>query len=441
MGPSIRIVVGFGAALLFSRGGEGQGVATSYIYTQAAQFDPQATLNGSERFPAGASLRLVSNGVKREVVPAFAASADAAVSFDGRRVLFAGKRKSSDPWAIWEISLAGGAPRRITKEDEPEDSIAPFYLPDDRIVYAQRSATGFQLMRLSLTGRDSLQLTYGPGNRVPSDVLLDGRILFEAADARGARDIFAVYPDGAGVETYRCDHGPDRHSARQLASGDVVFQTGGRFARFTSARAVQVDVPQPQGEIGGAMAEIAPGDWLVSIRSAPEKQYSLCRWRGGEPAAVATEALQPVLVRPRAAPKRFPSAIRERAGANLLCLNVYTSRESVPAASVSTARVWALADTGSPVLLGQAPVERDGSFYVQTPGERPIRFELLDSAGRIVAAEKGWFWARRGEQRVCVGCHAGPERAPENSVPMTLLRSTEPASLALPIQTSQGGAK
>ena len=36
---------------------------------------------------------------------------------------------------------------------------------------------------------------------------------------------------------------------------------------------------------------------------------------------------------------------------------------------------------------------------------------------------------RRGEQRVCVGCHAGPETAPENAVPTILLKSTTPADL------------
>ena len=75
---------------------------------------------------------------------------------------------------------------------------------------------------------------------------------------------------------------------------------------------------------------------------------------------------------------------------------------------MTAVRVWALDDAGSAVSLGQAPVERDGSFYVQAPGERAVRFELLDRAGKTVAAEKGWFWARRGEQRICVGM---PRRA------------------------------
>jgi hypothetical protein len=123
----------------------------------------------------------------------------------------------------------------------------------------------------------------------------------------------------------------------------------------------------------------------------------------------------------------------DRQGANLLCLNVYTSKLNIAAGSVARVRVWARREGASAsmtgVSLGEAPVEKDGSFFINPPSETAIRFELLDRSGKIVAAEKGWFWARRGEQRVCVGCHAGPERAPENAVPQVLLHSTEPVRM------------
>jgi hypothetical protein len=48
----------------------------------------------------------------------------------------------------------------------------------------------------------------------------------------------------------------------------------------------------------------------------------------------------------------------------------------------------------------------------------------------VIEAEHGWFWMRQGEQRVCVGCHAGPERAPENAVPKVLLRKDVPVRMA-----------
>jgi hypothetical protein len=63
------------------------------------------------------------------------------------------------------------------------------------------------------------------------------------------------------------------------------------------------------------------------------------------------------------------------------------------------------------------------------PSDQPLAIELLDSAGKTLKREAGFFWMRRGEQRACVGCHAGPETSPENAVPMILLKSTTPADM------------
>jgi hypothetical protein len=148
---------------------------------------------------------------------------------------------------------------------------------------------------------------------------------------------------------------------------------------------------------------------------------------------VGPNAWQPVPVRVRPATPYHPSGLGNREGANLLCLNSYVSKsERIPKGSVAEVRVWGLNERGSAVAMGKAPVETDGSFYVQAPSETPLRFELLDSAGKTVAAEKGWFWARKGEQRVCVGCHAGPERAPENVTPQVLTRTQKPVPMGKP---------
>jgi hypothetical protein len=419
-------------------------ISVPYIYTEAPRYQDHAP----ERFPAGASLQIISKGRKRPLVSGFAASADAAISFDGRSVLFSGKQKSADPWQIWEVPVAGGAARRVTSF--AEDAVTPFYLPAEKIVYARRTAQGFQIEVMQLAGAEPLRLTYTPGDHLICDVLRDGRVLFEAAhpDARSAvRELYTVYTDGSGVETHRCDHGRDRHAGRELSTGDIVFEYAARLARFTSARAVQLELPASGGEFAGPIAEISPGEWLVAYRPNSAMPYALYRWRAGQGppenvfTARGTNALQPVLVQPHTVPKRHPSGLSDRQGANLLCLSTYISRsEKIPAGSVASVRVSAL-DKGLPVTLGQAPVARDGSFFVQVPSETPIRFELLDAAGKSIVAEKGWFWARRGEQRICVGCHAGPERAPDNSAPQVLLQTQEPVKMALPVHGGKEGQK
>jgi hypothetical protein len=124
---------------------------------------------------------------------------------------------------------------------------------------------------------------------------------------------------------------------------------------------------------------------------------------------------------------------------HLLCLNAYTGKNNFAADSLRAVKVYTQDEQGHSQLLGEAPVEKDGSFYVRVPGDRPLRFELLNGSGATVKKEDGWFWLRGGEQRVCVGCHAGPETAPENAVPAVLLRSTVAADMtATPGQASGG---
>ncbi|MGA2345646.1 MAG: hypothetical protein ABSF93_06540 [Candidatus Sulfotelmatobacter sp.] len=408
----------------------------SFLYTVAEHYEPLAWIHGADRFGSGATIFIRNAQGKRPLVPGFAASADSAVSFDGQRVLFAGKLKVDDRWQIFEIALAGGEPRRITSGSE--DCIRPFYLPEDRIVYARKTAGRFVIEVMDLSGGKPVPLTYGPANFLPADVLRDGRILFESAYPLGAEsvpEIYTVYSDGSGVESYRCDHGAARHSGRQVSSGDVVFVSGHALGRFTSARAQEVKISAPAGEYAGELVETTAGDWLLSWRADAKAPFQLMLWTPGSAAlrrAVSeqdSDTVQPALLAARAVPNRHPSGLHDWPNANLLCLNAYTSKYPFAGGSIHSVRLYTRDRAGNPALLGTAPVERDGSFFVQVSTEQPLQIELLDSAGKTLKREAGFFWMRRGEQRACVGCHAGPETAPENAVPMILLKSTTPADM------------
>jgi hypothetical protein len=410
--------------------GAERATAPAYVFTAARQYDAQAWLDSGERFPAGASLILVSGGKRRPLAPGFHASADAAVSFDGTNILFSARPKAADKWQIWEAAVSGGAPRLIAASEG--NCIRPLYLPDGRIVFTRLFARSTDVQIVAAPGGKAEHLTHSTGQYLTSDVLRDGRILMEVAQPGRIRELFTVYPDGTGFESIRCDHGPDRSDARQLASGDVVFHTGGRLARFTSALAGQTELThQPPGEVAGPVAELSAGKWLVASRGKTQGNAGLFLWDAKSGTATPLEtpananALQPAVVTPRIPPREFPSALVEsRTTGNLLCLNARESKTPIPA-DVRTVRIYSKR-AGNPILLGEAPVERDGSFYVEVPADRPLRIELLDAAGKAVRAEKGWFWMRPSEQRICVGCHTGPERSPENKVPDVLLRTTVP---------------
>lgn len=364
------------ASIFLPAGNAGQ-AGDSYLVIESSKSDASAAARGAERFPAGSRLMLVSRNERHQIGKDFFAAADPAVSFDAKRVLFAGRENARSPWRIYEMELPGGPAKVITSGEG--DCIRPVYLPDS-IAYARRTLSGFQIDRLK--DGSANRLTYAPGNWLPSYVLEDGRILLDGPHTLG-RDIYTLYSDGSGIETVRCDHAGPRRNARQVDNGDIVFEAARGFGRFTSA-----------------LASALP----VSASAAPQP---------GVP------------VVPRPVPNRHPSGLHEKDGANLLCLSVYTSKLNIPEGSAARVRVYS-----STAVLGEAPIETDGSFYLHVPADTPLRFELLDAAGRALAAQKSWIWQRRGEQRVCIGCHAGPERAPENAVPKILLRDTTPVNLA-----------
>ena len=129
-------------------------------------------------FPPGRR-HLLKSGMERALLPDFAASADPAVSFDGEQRVVC--RESSRDRRLadlgdcdWRVGRRGGSPRRT------EDCIRPFYLPDDRIVYA-RKIEGRFVIEVKVHRRSRCRLTYSPGSALPTDILHDGRILFDAA--------------------------------------------------------------------------------------------------------------------------------------------------------------------------------------------------------------------------------------------------------------------
>lgn len=421
---------------------------TDIIVTAAPVYDALAELGGGERFPRGAQLLLVHNGAAAPLLRDFAATADADVSFDGKSVLFAGRKIASDCWQIWELTFSDRSLRRVISSQN--DAERPFYLPGGRIIWAQRTPKGFRIASdndgrvptqqfLNPTaGPGELSLTYTNGSAFPVDVLADGRILFESVFPLGSGSIpelYLTYADGSGVESYRCDHGRARWGGKQLSSGDVVFTHGTSLARFSSPYSHEQPISAPKGEYSGAIVEMQPGIWLVSARLGGATRYALELWKPGASTMISVLAgrnediVEPVLVTVRARPNRHPSGLHPWDYGNILALDARLSRAGDLKSVPTSVQLEMQNENGLTVPMGTAPVEQDGSFYVKVAADKPIRIALLNAKGSVLRRERGWFWIRKGEQRICVGCHTGPERASENRVPAVLLRSTTPFDL------------
>lgn len=422
-------------------------IGAPIVATAAPVYDALAALQGGERFPQGAQLIRIEDGQSEPLINGFYATADVDVSFDATRILFAGKQSSTRPWQVWEFTLADHSVRQVVHSTT--DAVRPLYLPGNRLVFAQRGSASYRILSANLDGSRTLPLTYMSASALPSTVLLDGRILFQSGYPLNTGDtpeLYLVYSDGSGLESYRCDHGPARWGGTQLSSGDVVFTHGPSLARFTSPQAEEVPVAAPLATYAASIVETSSGDWVMSARTSIDTHFALKLWKPGSPNLQPVfrengeDIVEPVLLSPRTVPNLHPSALHDWTTANLLALDARESRNGPLTQEPSFVEVETMNDDGQSILLGRAPIESDGSFFIQIPGDHPLRLTLLDARGTVLRQEQGWFWSRGGEQRICVGCHTGPERAPENRVPGVLLRTTTPVDLTGSLHAiSKGG--
>lgn len=72
-----------------------------------------------------------------------------------------------------------------------------------------------------------------------------------------------------------------------------------------------------------------------------------------------------------------------------------------------------IADNWTPVrILGDVPVERDGSAHFRVPADTAVYFQLLDENRMELRRMRSFISFQRGEQRACAGCHESRSVAP-----------------------------
>ncbi len=417
------------------------------------------------RFPSGSRIvRLLSES--KQVVnltPEFFAAADPQVEFNGAKVLFSAQKNAGEKWQIWEMNADGSGKRQITNCSE--DCVRGAYLPAGEIVFTvagQRKGRPKSYLAVSKTdGSQMHPITFGPGNFWLETVLRDGRVLASASSplqeneaAEKTRLLYTLRPDGAALESFRCDHQTSvkRGEASELEDGSVIFVKTSSTRETTAGTLAEVR----RGDAGESavgnrgMQYRSPralaGDKLVVSRAAAVQSttpvkfdlyaFDLKKQLDGEliysDAKLSSIQAVPLIANP--VPKQFWSTLNLDANSGyFISLNSYDSLEGVRgrlAAAIARVRVISLESVnGRERSLGEAPVEKDGSFYVEVLANQPVRFELLDDEGQTIVAERSWIWTRPGEQRGCPGCHGDKALAPENRWPLTLKRFDTPTAL------------
>ena len=208
-----------------------------------------------------------------------------------------------------------------------------------------------------------------------------------------------------------------------------------RLARFTSAMAHEVPVEC-------ATRNIRRGNCRDRIRSVAGERagssgtkYAIKIWKPGMAALhsvlarTGEDLVEPVLLRRAHRPNRHPSGLHPWDYANLLALDARVSRDGPIERDTGVGAVGGAGQERHASCDGYGAGGTRRIVLCKGPGRQADSVCAARLQRYGYAQERGWFWARGGEQRVCVGCHAGPERASENRVPAVLMRTTMPVDL------------
>jgi len=146
--------------------------------------------------------------------------------------------------------------------------------------------------------------------------------------------------------------------------------------------------------------------------------------------------LQPLPLEPRATPFRVaPRADLSKNTALVNIVNVYDGPglAGVPPGTVKRLRVFNyeycprrtgkrasgghyLIGMEGPwdcrVIVGEVPVEPDGSCFFEAPADVPLVLQPLDAEGKHLQEMRSWFAAMPGETISCLGCHQDQNAAP-----------------------------
>lgn len=397
------------------------------------------------------------------------------VSYDGRRVIFAGKATVNSDWQIYQTGLKGGRPRALT--EFAGGATHPALLGNGDLIFAapNRSPAGATAsvpsqLFAQTPGEQPRQLTFAQAGASDPTMLLDGRILFVSAlpaedkpdgsSQRTGTSLYTINNDGTELTAFACQHEIPAliYSPRQLKDGRIAFLSAAvpssasigenelnRKSDGFSAETVRLARPfASRASLLKSSGKNNPGFRVVSVQpegasnllicaAGPATGGRFCCYRvNGEsrslPAPLIAhsswDTIEAVEVAPPTPPTgRISTMEAAKKTGQILCLDInnttLTGTNQAPPKAVRV-RLLARTNAGVPRVLGEVDVQADGSFMAEVPADLPLGFEALDEQGQVVRREAPSLWVRSGENRSCVGCHAPHNQAPHNHRPLAV---------------------
>lgn len=452
---------------------------------------PRAVLRG-DYGRGGRLMLLLPGGAVRPLVKDFESAADPDVSFDGKRILFAGRKTASSNWEIYEINADGSGLRQITRGlgdcRNPVYQSSIFYLDDEaphyQVTFVSTAAGEYNeygpipasnLYSIRLDGTQPRRLTFQVSSSFDPFQMQDGRILFsawrwhtlEGGGPLGRVELYGINLDGtdfaafSGMQGRRIKHMACTTPKRMVVfieSSEALWDGAGSVGTLSLRRNLHSyrALTPPEAGLYHSPSPLPDGPVLISRRPANGKGthaiYRLDPETGrAEPVFDDPKFhdIQAKLVAPREEPDGRSSVVVDSEPDGVFyCLDLYTTdfsdRNWMPPGSVKRLRVLEAVprtpaasgtETRSPLLhrrlLGEVDVEDDGSFHIQVPANLPIQLQALDADGMALRSS-AWIWVKNKEHRGCIGCHEDGERTPENVAAKAL--SHPAARLNLPVE-------
>jgi hydrazine synthase alpha subunit-like protein len=432
------------------------------------------------RCPRGSRVVIATTGLRPKTVRVLSAGLAAAgeplISYDARRIVFAGKIAPDGDWQIYEAQHNGGRVRALTAV--PGGAMDPALLSDGSLVFVSpvprlgvpNPPTAPSALYVQPRGGTPHRLTYGTSPVRDPTVLSDGRILFVSSQPSAANNVsaglalYTINNDGTEISAFAAQHDEPRsiQRPRQLEDGRIVFVAANAASLEVSTAETVLSArpfrsraplfPSSKGRIS-AVQPAGNGDLLVCAEPKAGVSKSSCAvFRVGSAAMVmealvyddqdwnSTEAVQvSAFRRPMG---RLSNVDLSHNTGQILCLDVNDScsgaSDDQHAPRATRIRVFTQSPLAHQCVLGEVEVQADGSFMAEVPADMPLGFEALDERGRVLHREPALIWVRPGENRSCIGCHEPHNHSPRNFRPLAV-HAPVPRLCGEPTKLAQNG--
>ncbi|HEX2969018.1 MAG TPA: hypothetical protein VHO46_07910 [Bacteroidales bacterium] len=359
------------------------------------------------------------------------------LSFDGKSIIFSGRKNENDPWQIWEMNPGNNKFKQITSGSE--NCMFPVFLPGSQIVFSKELRddslkSGFSLFKCNTDGSNIERITFNPSSWYSSSILADGRILTKCSGnypEKGSAEFIVLRPDGTKAELFYKNKGTlTGGKPVETDQGKIIFteKTDGSTSKvnsisynnpFNSLKSLSGDLPGDFLSVSSGFS----GKLTACYRSSPEETYRLFEfdYENGLGTLLHEnkdyDVIEALVLKERERPRKLPSEVDNLVKTGLLmCQDINTPSLQ------GNKRPSKIEILGLNASYGTIIPEQDGSVYLKVLADKPFRLVTMDEEGRVIRM-CNWMSLRPNERRGCTGCHEDPEVVPFNRIPLAIKKA------------------